>query len=441
MQKNHFLNHPAYWLLGFFSTASCVAFIFSGRVLALFMLMLIPVFADLVIHYRWGETFKVRSRPERHYYIWMIISIFSTIVGYLYFSAMPEWSSTTMSYMPKILIYLLLLFLLMGNEDRDGKTRSIANGLKIGILVNIIWSIADAALYYTAGFSLTNRMFAGYIEAMDIRYGQLSLIKSDGQFRSGGLNGDPANIGLFATILAAYSLKARKTPYYILSILGTLSSVSMIAVVGIIAVTLIHLFHRRERRRRMTRRQTLYLFFASVVIIGLVVTNTELVEKMAGSVNTRVEMKLNTSETEGDNYRLQYYKNFLPAVLDEPMYLLTGTGYMTASYPYLIHGYTSEEFFPYDPEMTYFSNYFYLGLTGFIFFLIFYLEIYALFRRRIYLQDATDMDYLIYAGLLGSLIAFFGYHYSLYSVVMLLSICAVSHGDTLRVRKKQENHA
>ena len=47
---------------------------------------------------------------------------------------------------------------------------------------------------------------------------------------------------------------------------------------------------------------------------------------------------------------MQYFSKFLPAVLDEPRYLVIGTGYMTASYPYLINGYTSEEFFPYDPE-------------------------------------------------------------------------------------------
>ena len=431
MPKTLMMKYPFHWLLGFFSTASVVALIVGGRVFPMYMLMLIPVFIDLVIHFRWGDTFALRGKEERHFYIWMIISILATIVGYLFFTGYPEWQSTTMSYLPKILIYLALMFLLSGCEGRDARSKAILNGLKFGIIANLVWSLLDAAAWYLLGFSLTNRVFAGYIQAMDIRYGQLSLIKSDGQFRSGGLNGDPANIGLFATILAGYSLKTRKVLYYGLSVLSAFASVSMIAFVGIIAVTVIHYF-RRRRKFRLTRRQALSLFVGIGVLAGLVVLNSSLIERMLGSVTTRVEMK----STEGDDIRMQYFSKFLPAVLDEPRYLVIGTGYMTASYPYLIHGYTSEEFFPYDPEVTYFANYFDFGLLGFIFFVVFYVELFLLFKRRVKSDQASDTDYLLYACLLGALIAFFGYHYSLYSVVMLFSICAVVQVSPVKSRSK-----
>ena len=161
MQKTLLVKFPFHWLLGFFSTASVVALIVGGRVFPMYMLMLIPVFIDLIIHFRWGDTFSLRGKEERHFYMWMVISVLATIVGYLFFSAYPEWRSTTMSYLPKILIYLALMFLLSGCEGRDARSKAILNGLKAGIIANIIWALLDAAAWYLLGFSLTNRLFAG----------------------------------------------------------------------------------------------------------------------------------------------------------------------------------------------------------------------------------------------------------------------------------------
>lgn len=411
-----------YQLLGFFATASVLAIPLGGRVLSLYTVMLVPVFADLVFHFRTRRFPMAVNRPELYFYLWMSISVVASLFGFLYFSSLPEWSAKAVGYVPRILIYLVLLFFLMGNEDKERKSSALLQGIKWGIVANLVWSLLDAAVYYATGFSLTNSVFQYYIEATDTRYGQLSLVKSD-QFRSGGLNGDPANMGLFTIILAAYALRKRKIGYYILSVLSIFASVSMIAAAGVAVVTLVHLCTNVQIR--FTRRQLRVGLAAVAVLLVLLVAFSSLMEGMFQSFLARLSLKVQQGSGTGEeSLRMYYYKYFLPAVVRHPLYLLIGTGYMTSSYPYLLHGYTTEEFYPFDPEVTYIANYFDLGLLGFAFFMAFYVELFIRMRQRVR-TEASEANCMLMAALAGILLAFFGYHYTLYSVVILVSICAI----------------
>ena len=72
----------------------------------------------------------------------------------------------------------------------------------------------------------------------------------------------------------------------------------------------------------------------------------------------------------------------------------------------------------YDPEQTYFSNYFDLGLWGFLAFLLLHFYI----MKQSY-KKRQNLDFLrAFSGAEGVMIAFMGYHYTIYSVSMLIII-------------------
>lgn len=403
-----------YYLLGVSSTGMVLAFVVGGHVIPLYSIFLLLVFYDLIVG---------RQRPmkcgqlERSFKAWMGISILSSLFGIVYFIGKLEWQQMSLSYIPKVLIYLLLFFLLKRNVERERKISSILKGLLFGIILNVVWSIADVSLFYTSGESLTNNVFQAYIQAKDMRYGQLSLILGP-VIRSGGLNGDPANLGMFATVLAAYALYSKKYILYFLSILSGLAGVSFVAIGGILLVSLFYFGVDGKISKLIP-----VLCLGVLIAVVLLSTNNDIINGLEESFSGRMEMK---SETAGDsdNNRRQYFVNFLPAVVSSPTYFVIGTGYMTASYAYLSNGLTTHKYEPYDPECTYFSNYFDFGLIGFAMYIYMFWLLLTISRANVKCNPSKQ-NIFIYTSLMGILVSFWGYHYTLYSVVMLITICGI----------------
>lgn len=411
-------NNAIYWSVGFFSTSQILALVFGGRIIALYSIFLFLVIADLLVHPQVNNPIP-SIKIKKEFLTWMYISIAACFFGYIYFMQYSDWQSRVLGYIPKILMYLVLFYLLQKDYKLGEHANLIIQGIKIGIIVNVVWSIADAITFYTMGYSLTNNIFSAYIQAKDIRYGTLSLI--DGGFiRSGGLNADPANLGIFATILASYAMISKKYLYLLLAIGSAFASVSFIAIYGIILVSIFH-FLVDIKNGQFGKVQVISLILLVGILLYLLMSENTIVSNMLTAVNDRMESKV---EQGASNNRSQYWINFIPAVFSSPLYFFIGTGYMTASYPYLTNNLVTHIFEPYDPECTYFSNYFDFGLIGFVYFIMFYINIWR--KSNQYVKKIpAEYNIMMLACIEGTLIAFGGYHYTLYSVVMLFSILAV----------------
>lgn len=169
----------------------------------------------------------------------MLISIASSLFGFFYFSTDSfEWQLAALSHIPKMIIYTLLFYLLKKQVNTTMYVRLIAVGILWGAILNLIWALFDAAIYYSNGYSITNELFSGYINALDVRYGMISLTIG-GTIRSCGLNIDPANIGFLAPLLASYALKSRKYYLFLLSFISIFTSLSHTAFVGILLVSIL----------------------------------------------------------------------------------------------------------------------------------------------------------------------------------------------------------
>lgn len=408
--------YALFWLLGFSSTTPLLAFPIAGRLITLYSLMI--VFAFLYLLVKKDVCVYKKTIMTSHYYLWSYIGLASSLFGFFYFWGNDVWMEASISHVPKILLYLFLFVLLVRHKDGSLFCRSISMGLICGFIANLGWAIADAFIFYITGSSITNELFAYYIAISDIRYGIISLTIG-GTIRSCGLNIDPANIGLMAPIVALYSLYSKRYLLYVMSILSILASLSHTAFVSIVIVTFYYFFFVNKKRIL----SILGLTFIVVAVVALLsMVEIDALKQMQEAFIERTEEKSGGNELEGDRGR--YWVNFIPAALKQPTSFFIGTGYYTASYAYLSNNLVDHDSFPYDPEQTYFSMYFDIGLIGFIIYLSLLIGIFK-FSKRLMSGDENKQYMIINAGIVGSSVAAMGYHYTLYSVIMLIIISGI----------------
>lgn len=399
--------------LGFTSTTSILAIPVGGIFIKVFNVFFLLSFVLLVL----SNAGKMKStKLDQKFYMWMLLGILSSLFGIVFFIGVPDFQEAALSYIPKILLYTLFFVLLKRTRSNMFYSSYICDGLLYGCVFNLGWAIVDAIGYYSTGVSITNSLFASYLSAANIRYEQASLIFG-GTIRASGINYDPANIGLFAPVVALYGLKKRSYLLYGLSVLSILASISHTAFLGIIMVTLYYLY--------TSKRKFVAILSFAVVVAGAVVLFTffksDSVAQMTEAFIERTEQKADGGEMQGA--RGDYWVNFIPAAISQPSALVIGTGYFTASYPYLKSGLTHHEIEPYDPEQTYFSMYFDIGLIGL---LIFMSLLYGIFKVCKNNTNLNSRQYIfIQSGIIGSFVVFLGYHYTLYSVVMLVIIAGI----------------
>ena len=422
-----------FFLLGLFSTCSCVALVIGNHVLSFFTITLIFAFVILI---RGKKTsFDImKSKSSRLFFMWTLIGLLSSSFGIIFFvNEDIEWISTIISGITKILLYFIFFGCLVKSQKRIVYSEAILKGLVVGIIINAAWSTADAVIFYSSKISITNELFKSFITATHTRHGMLSLILGEGVIRCAGLNGDPANIGMFAPILASYSLYSKRYWLYILVITSILSSVSIVGLVSTVIITVIYLV--------TNRKSVIGMIIVTVVVLfigGTFLSNNEdgISGQMIEAVANRLEDK-GDSDNQSTNMRSIYWFKFIPAVINTPYAFLIGTGYSTASHTYIKGGFLNTlkiPYKPFDPEQTYFSFYFDIGLIGFLIFL--YLHLYII--NIAYKRKDSSVYLLLFAGFEGIMISFMGYHYTLYSVSMLFLIAGiVLISDSCSIRTHQ----
>lgn len=403
-----------YLLLGLFSTSPVLGVKMPwGAYMTFYNIFLPVVFIELSL----SKHIKRKcNNLVVKYIIWAAIGLLSCGFGYLYFWGEPAWQRNALFYVPYVVVYLLIFLLMFYNKDALKKSTYLVRGLYLGFLINIIVAIIDSGIYYAFGYSLTNTLFADFIAAYRANSTNAIALATEEGIRSSGLNVDPSDIGMFAIILTIFALYKRKYILIILALIGCLASISIVGLAGIVIAILIHI-----RLLKISPRVILGVTL-SLIILVLLASKLPIIETMRSATMARIEMKEGTYDDK-DNKRAQYWIKFLPAVAKSPTALLIGNGYYTASYAYRKVG-CNFAYFPYDPEQTYFAYYFDLGLIGFVIMLMMYWQTYKKLKKR-YLLSTTNEYLCPIAGIEGIAIAFLGYHYTVYSVVMLMTMCAI----------------
>ena len=132
----------------------------------------------------------------------------------------------------------------------------------------------------------------------------------------------------------------------------------------------------------------------------------------------RVMSKFGSNSTE--TVRIIYNFRLFDAFLAAPFAGIFGTGFGTASYPYIQAG-LIEDIFAFDPESTYVSYLFDTGILGVSCYLMFLFLSYKFIANNFYSRkDDSETLAIIYAGVCAIFFTSFFYHYILYATHMMI---------------------
>lgn len=415
-----------YYTLGFSTTTPLLAMVLGGHSISLMYIAYLFAFGDLL--WAKGKRFvgiKNNNSLFKLFFCYLVFCFLASSFGIIFFwIEQKSYALVQVSFLPKILLYMIFLILLDANRYGSEKACLILNGIKYGAIVNIVWCIADALCFYAIGISITNEFFISVIEAMDLPNTQASII--EGLFiRSSGLTIDQCFIGYYAIALTIYGLVKRRRFLILLSVIACFASVSIIGLVGIIMVLIAYVIKQKNVVQNIALVSIIILFFAIVYHFS----DNEMVSNFKTAVELRLESKADNDASAST--RKLFIEEFPGALMNMPTALFLGTGYFSASYAYFPQGleyakYNKYHMYPVPIENMYIETFFAVGVIGLVVFVLFYLRVIKFADNYLRLKNNEEFAVILYTFTIGAMILFMFYHNVFDSTIMLISICAVS---------------
>ena len=434
-KKANELNLPTVvFFLGFFSTTPIITISYKQYDIAVFRVIFYGILMLMIVN-TIQRRFIHMPKYMKGLNLWFLESLFSCLCGWLYFySIESEFSRAAFSYVPKVAVFLLFS-LVWGNQESDllSKCNSkLVKGIFYGCIANLIWAIIDGFVFYSFGISINNRLFNGYIQRHNVRYGMLSLVTNSGLFRAAGFNSDPAQVGFIAPLVMCYGLYKKKPWMIIIAILGTLTSASTTALVSSIVVLMIVIISKKKPSKKIRGSGlALIIIIVPIIIIILISFKSQLdyfVNTASEKFFDRVNALYFESETQS-NIRWSYLVYAPIAWFNLSFLGVFGTGFGTASY-----GYVSDEHilsvigqnrkFAYDPENTYVSYLLDTGIIGLIIYLVLTIKLFKYYKRKV--NSDCEFDLIEYSAILAIFLSMFFYHYILFTPQILFLIAGLS---------------
>lgn len=412
------MNYGLAFLCGITATMPIVTF--PSTNISLFTVFTIVFLLVNALSFVNDVHFKFRNNTHK-LLMWLLASLLSSIFGLLYYNTNDEWRLVVQGYIPKIIVFIFIMFLVSRYSDLS---ESLLKGLLFGAVANAVVAIVDAITYYGSGYSLINRWFQNYIITNNIRFGLISLIIG-GTIRSGGLNYDPAHIGMLAPMIFLFGLVSRKYVYILLAIGAISASLSTTAFVCCIACLLLYIscIGKLNQQFRFTNKMLLLSFgsllicsyflyqYASYIVIGF------------NNLFSRINDTYIDSGYE--NIRLLYILYAPQAMIEQGIKMFTGTGFMTASEGFIKLGSNFGvrlKDYPYDMEITYLAYLFDLGFFGFYLYVSYLFFTAKNLLKEFKLKSNDQVVQIAFSGFFASFFSCFFYHYTLFACQILIFI-------------------
>lgn len=419
------------FFVGIFITMPIVSFGIKGRNVSIYSILFVIFLGALTYIKIANKRPFVLNRLSKYYLIWFAIAFFSSIIGMAFYSSQIAWVNAIYSYMGKIFMYMYFIFLLNSLENKKKIIYIYLNGFIIGCILNLIWANVDGISYYTLGYSINNSIFTRYSE-LNTGRDFISIINTGG-IRVGGFNNDPAHLGGLIPIVTGYSV-LKKQYWLIPIIIGSLifSQSTTALVSSLVVLTFLNInFLLRNKTRNFSslKKRTALLGIFLIPLSGFLgfeffESNLSgiVAENLSGFVDRVNNNYINNESTA--SLRNLYLLYFPVAIFNNGILSITGSGFGTSSAPYLeideIYSYYNA-FTPYDPENTYISYFFNVGIIGI------YIYIYILVNliRHFGGNYESSENKIIFSSILAIIISSFFYHYIItaYQVFAIISGC------------------
>ena len=410
-------NNCIDWLLFFLaltSTMPIVSIMVMNRTISIFTILLPVCIIALLIRV---SCIRLQYEPVQICFLaFLLLSLLCIVFGLFFFSGNKDFAGVGKSYISKVVIYILFAFLLFGINDYH-MISMMAKGLLYGAILNLIWAALDGLIFYVTGVSITNTIFAYYIKANDTRMGMISLVLSRTSIRVGGFNSDPAHIGILAPFIFSYSLLCGKKHMLIYVALAILMSQSVTAVVACVLLLFLIALIKPEYLKI-----AIGLSITGIVLIVLLLVTP--LGSFAEPIISRITAKLGPDSVE--SARKIYNFHFLEAAIAAPVQTLLGTGFGTASYPFIAAGLLTPDKGAFDPENTYISYLFDTGIIGMVLYIVILCYILKRTCFCIKSNQNREISMILFSGAGAIAIASFLYHYIVFATIMmsLIAGCA-----------------
>ena len=431
----------AFYLAGVFVTMPILTINFFGRLISIFSLLFALLYASVFITaVKQGGEIRL-NHSSTLLATWFIMSLISSLAGAIYFIDELVWFKQSLSYVPKILLYLSLLLLLVSVNNHSELKIKFVKGFITGCMLNLVWSVFEGFSFYLYDVALNDIVFADYLNALPEEIPNLTLIR-DGIIRAAGFNYDPAHLGGIIPIVFIYGLFKRNILILLLAVFSLIFSASTTAfvtcvIVLAINIKILNVFKFKLITQKFKNKNAAWMFmiisiFASVTLVA----NIQLLEGVSNNINgffTRANETYIDNQDRGPRY--VYHAYLLEAMANSGFGLLTGTGFGTGSHPYvsdskIIAKLDSESYYPYDPESTYISYLFDVGIFGLLLYFVILSSQLLKYRRMLHIGDT---EIIIYSTLCSMFVSGLFYHYTFVAYHILILIFAVSSRNTYRI--------
>lgn len=371
--------------------------------------------------------------------VWFFLAVGSSIFGLFYFQNMPEWFSAVLPYIPKVISYFALLIIISSSRYKDTIIEAFFKGFFLGCIFNIMWANIEGIIFYIKGFSVNNTIFKSYIETLPPERQFITIITAGG-IRTPGFNYDPAHLGGIIPIVTLYAILKKKYSLLILAAGALIFSQSTTALISTVALVLLQSFKIVKNNLRLTYKKIIAVLAIIPIILILTIPARNspiyqsLESNLSGFSNRIINVYLKNKEPD---LRTLYHLKVPNAAMYNNFKMVTGTGFGSASFPYVHDPDISEQLDlagkgPYDPESTYISYLFDTGIIGFL--------IYAYILYKLYSYYSKKWQYrvnlLILASLGGIIFSGFFYHYTLTAYQVLAIIMASVYKDDQLFKKE-----
>jgi hypothetical protein len=379
-------------LLGVFSTTPIITIKFLGNHISLFTLLFFV--ATLLISILFIKRMKITiGKTSKLLVLWLVLSIFSTLFGILFFyNDYPEWATTAQSYLPKIMIYIYFIFMLSSTSHSKIIIESFIKGFIVGCVLNILWSNVEGIVYYSLGFSLNNLVFNDYAVNVLVNRPYITGIYADG-IRTPGFNFDPVHMGGIIPIILIYALKKKNNLVVLLCLTSLAFSQSTTGLVT--SMMLLIIFYRNNIFKVLKVRSfkvRISAFVTGIILMGILLIftinfGTQIFNSIETNVSGFIARSTNVYiRNEEPSIRTKYHLCLPNSIYFNGIKTLTGTGFGTASFPYVFNDYVRaaigiKTIKPYDPESVYISYLFDTGVFGLTVYLLFLWKIIKILKR------------------------------------------------------------
>lgn len=416
--------------MGIFVTMPIITIKIFSLNISVFSLFFVLFILAVTMSLLTSKSFNNIGKSAFLYGTWLFISIMSSLFGLLYFNGLQEWKQSISGYIPKIVLYLILLVLISINNKKQDIVYYFFKGFLLGCIFNIIWSVIEGVTYYTLGFSLSNDLFSNYINTLSPERQFSSLINSGG-IRVAGFNTDPAHLGGIIPVVILYSAINRKYLLLVLCIGALAFSQSTTALVCSLILLLLNtkkIFRKIKIKTNLKKVFLLSISIFAVITFFFMFKDNQIINSIYQNFNNffnRVsENYININET-SDNLRISYFVYLPLAILYSGIKIITGAGFGISSYPYVLNdrilgSVNGLEVFPYDPENNYISYLFNTGFVGLLLYIYILYKSYMYYNKRYSEKEKS----LILASLGSVIFSGFFYHYILTAYQVLIIIMA-----------------